>query len=230
VNADPTIVQPDEMLTLSGEQVAKWGQVGVVKMGDPCDPIPSVYASDYRCGGEIETGGDFRFSVDEAEQYAARILNAVCWQRARYAEQRATELNEMATGGAATHDWRPRSDTDRVAACVRCRTVAYSDELLVAGAVPDCGTKCPRQWHEISVALSGEEGDAVCIFCKSSYTATHLYVLMDANGRYSKGGSFLTFDQAAHISHVMELRFVPVKLTRDMAIAAVAQATDEVDR
>lgn len=229
MNPDPTIVEPDEMVTLSGDQVARWGQVGVVKMGDPCDPIPSVYASDHG-GGEVEFGGEFRMSLDEAEQVAARIANAVRWQRARNADKRAAELNAMATGLAATHDWRPRQG--RSTRCVLCRTVVSADELLVAGVVPACGEQCSLGWHEIYRALSGEDGDASCIFCKASYTATDLYVLIDANGDILAVGPFLTRDQAAQVSEVADvedLRYVPVKRSREAAHAAVTQAREAAD-
>lgn len=220
MNTTPEIREPDEMLTLSGDQVAHWGQVGVVKMGEPSDPIPSVYADD-RPGREIELD-ERPMSLDEAEQFAARILNAVRWQRARNAEKRAAELNTMATGAAATHDWHQQPG--RSAACRRCRTVIHGgDQLLVAGVVPVCGTPCPKQWHEIDSTLPSEAGDAVCIFCKATWSAERLYVLMNAQGQFSTVGPFLTFDQAAEFVEA-DLQFVPIKVSRDEALAAVAAA------
>lgn len=214
----PEIREPDEMLTISGDQVAHWGQVGVVKMGEPSDPIPSVYADD-RPGREIELD-ERPMSLDEAEQFAARIQNAVRWQRARYAEKRAAELNAKATGNAATHDWH---QPNRSAECRRCRTVILGgDELLVAGVVPVCGTPCPKTWHEITTARVREDGDAVCIFCKASWAAEHLYVLQNRHGRSLPVGPFLTFDRAATIVDA-DLEFVPFKLRRDEALAAVAE-------
>lgn len=214
MNQQPDIVEPDEMLTLHGDQVALWGQC-VVPQGEPFDPVPSVYAS----RGEIETS-EYRFDLDEAERYAARILNAVRWQRAKNAEQRAAELNAMATGAAATHDWRPKNDS---AECSRCHCVVRGDEFLSTGVVPPCGTRCPMQWHDIGMALSGDEGDAVCIHCKASWSATHLYVLMDAEGRILAAGPYLTFDQAIAVWEDGS-PFVPMKLARDEALAAVAES------
>jgi hypothetical protein len=223
VNRDRTIIEPDEILTHSGEQVAHWGQVDVVKMGEPSDPIPSVYASSHRLGGEIEFAGEYRMSLDEAEQMAARIANAVRWQRARHAQQRAAELNEMATGAAATHDWH-QPDRNRGATCRRCRLVVLGgDELLIAGVMPTCGTPCPMSWHEISAAASSDDGDATCIFCKTSWSAEHLYVLKDVRGLYLAVGPFLTFDQAARITQAATL-FVPFRLPRAEALAEVGEA------
>lgn len=222
MNTTPDIRQPDEMLTLSGEQVAHWGQIGFVKMGEPSDPIPSVYASD-RPGMEIEVS-EIPMSLDEAEQYAARIANAVQWQRVRYAEQRAAELNAMATGAAATHDWH---QPNRSAECRRCRTVIHGgDELLVAGVVPTCGTPCPKSWHEIGPTHRGEGGDAKCIFCDATWSAERLYVLMNAQGQFSKVGPFLTFDQAVEVMDT-DREFVPIKVSRDEALAAVAERKPE---
>jgi hypothetical protein len=227
VSTTPEIREPDEMLTIQGDQVAHWGQVGVVKMGEPCDPIPSVYADD-RPGREIEFD-ERPMSLDEAEQFAARILNAVRWQRARNAEKRAAELNAMATGAAATHDWhQPRLSAE----CRHCRTVIHGgDELLVAGVVPTCGTQCSMSWHEIDRSLPGDAGDAVCIFCKASWSAEHLYVLQNRHGRSLPVGPFLTFDQAATIVQP-GLEFVPFKLRRDEALAAMAEhkRSEEVTR
>lgn len=216
MNPEPAIVEPDEILDHGGP-VARWGQC-VVPMGTSIDPIRSVYASD-RMGGEIEVG-DERMSLDEAEQYAARIVNAVRWQRAQLAAQRAAELNAMATGAAATHDWQPDNSSAR---CSRCHTLAYSDQLLVAGVVPTCGTPCPMTWHEISTARSGDEGDAVCIFCKASWSAERLYVLMNREWRALPVGPFLTYDQAFAIRDVAP-EFVPMPLRRDEAVAVVAEA------
>jgi len=224
MNPQPAIVEPDEMLTISGDQVAHWGQVGFVKMGEPSDPIPSVYAD--RPGREIELD-ERPMSLDEAEQFAARILNAVRWQRARNAEKRATELNAMATGAAATHDWH---QPGRSAECRRCRTVVYGgDELLVAGVVPTCGTPCPQQWHEISPAHRSEPGDAVCIFCKATWSAEHLYVLQDRHGKRLALRPFLTFDQALEVVED-DLQFVPMKLPRDEALAAVVEVKVALER
>jgi hypothetical protein len=218
MNPEPAaIVEPDEIFDHGGP-VARWGQC-VVPNGTPIDPIRAVYASD-RMGGEVEVG-DERMTLDEAEQYAARIVNAVRWQRARQAEKRAAELNEMATGAAATHDWH---QPDRSAECRRCRTVVRGgDELLVAGVVPACGTPCPMGWHEIGAALSGDDGDAVCIFCKAYWSAERLYVLMNKEWRSLAVGPFLTYDQAFAIRDVAP-EFVPMPLRRDEAIAAVAEA------
>lgn len=220
MNPNPDVVQPDEVWERDGETIALFGQGPCVPYDQPIDPIPSVYAS----YGEIEPGGDYRMSLDEAERYAERILNAVRWQRAQLAEKRAAELNAMATGAAATHDWH---QPDRSAECRRCRTVVRAgDELLVAGVVPACGNRCPMGWHEIGTALPSEEGDAVCMFCKASWSAEHLYVLKDRQWRSLAVGPFLTFDQASTISQV-DSTFVPIKLPRDQAVAAVADAASE---
>lgn len=218
MNPEPAIVEPDEIFDHGGP-VARWGQC-VVPAGTSIDPIRSVYASD-RMGGEIEVG-DERMSLDEAEQYAARIVNAIRWQRAQLAEKRAAELNAMATGAAATHDWH---QPERSPACRRCRTVVYGDELLVAGVVPACGTPCPMGWHEISTALSGDQGDAVCIFCKASWSAERLYVLLNREWQSLAVGPFLTYDQAFAISEVGP-EFVPIPVLRDEALTAVADAKD----
>jgi hypothetical protein len=215
MTTDSAVVEPDEVWERDGETIGLFGQGPCVPYDQPIDPIPSVYAS----YGEIETG-DYRFKLDEAEQYAARILTGVRWQRARLAEKRAAELNAMATGAAATHDWH---QPDSSATCRRCRTVAYGDELLVAGVVPPCGTPCPKGWHEISAALSGDEGDAVCIFCKASWSAERLYVLMDRQWQSLAVGPFLTFDQAFAISDAGP-EFVPIQVLREEALTAVADA------
>jgi hypothetical protein len=78
MSAEP-ITPPDEVSEYYSEPSAHWGQ-GAVPMGTTIDPIPAVYANDL-CD-EIQTG-DFRFSLDEAERYAKRILNAVRYQQAR---------------------------------------------------------------------------------------------------------------------------------------------------
>lgn len=159
-------VEPDEMFDHEGP-VARWGQC-VVPAGTPIDLIPSVYASH----GEIETG-DYRFDLDQAEQYAARIVEAVRWQRARDAEQRAADLNAMARGNASTHTWGTRDNRDTgTIECTQCRTLVYSDEYLMAGAVPPCGDRCPLSWHAIASNLSGTPGAAACFHCKTVYPAT----------------------------------------------------------
>lgn len=216
MSAQPAIVEPDEIFDHGGP-VARWGQC-VVPIGTPIDPIRAVYASD-RMGGEIQVG-DERMSLDEAEQYAARIVNAIRWQRAQLAEKRAVELNAMATGAAATHDWH---QPDGSPVCRRCRTVVRGDELLVAGVVPPCGTPCPMGWHEIGGALSGDEGDAVCIFCKQSWSAERLYVLLNRQWQSLTVGPFLTYDQAFAISDARP-EFVPIQVLRDEALTAVADA------
>lgn len=220
MSTTPEIVEPDEVSDYYGLPSARFGQT-VHSYDEPCDPIPTVYVSGHG-GGEVQTG-EYRGDLDEAEQYAARIVNAVRWQRARNAEKRAAELNAMATGPAATHDWQ---QPDRSIGCRRCRTVAFGEELLVAGVVPVCGTPCPKSWHEISPTHRGEDGDAVCIFCKATWSAERLYVLMNAQGQFSKVGPFLTFDQAVEVMDT-DREFVPIKVSRDEALAAVAERKPE---
>lgn len=209
--------QPDEVSDYYGLPSARFGQ-GVHSYDEPSDPIPDVYVSGHG-GGELQLG-DYRLKLDEAEQYAARIANAVRWQRDRLAEHRAAELNAMATGAAATHDWQP---SKRSAECRRCRCIVHSDDLLVAGVVPTCGTRCGTTWHEIGSAMPGEDGDAVCIFCKATWSAPDLYVLMDRGGRALATRPFLTFDQAAKVVD-QDAQFVPMKRPRTEALAEVAEA------
>lgn len=213
---EPPIIPPDEVSDYYGLPSARFGQT-VHSYDEPSDPVPAVYVSGHG-GGEVQTG-EYRGDLDEAEQYAARILNAVRWQRARNAEKRAAELNEMATGDAATHDWWPSNGS---AKCRGCRTVAYGDELLVAGVVPTCGTRCPKTWHEIVSTIGAEHGDAKCIFCDATWSAERLYVFRDARGRSLAWGPYLTLDQALPLVDV-DRRFVPMPLRRDEALAAVAE-------
>lgn len=218
---DTPITEPDKTFTYDGVHTARWGK----DIGAPLDPVPSVYASDLP-GREIDLH-DLRLSLDVAAAYAARIVNAVRWQRARNDDQRAAELTAMATGDAATHDWKP--DTSGAALCARCHTLVRGDDLLGAGAVPVCGTPCSSSWHEIGAALSGQPGEAVCLFCDSVYVAGELYVLFDRDGRYLAQGPFLTFERADEISRVAP-RFVPMKFPRDEAVAAVTAAIAAAQR
>lgn len=79
--SDATITQPAEVYEREGMPTARFGQAPGVPYGEWIDPIPSVYASGWN-GGEIDLP-DMRMSLDEAEQYAQRILNAVRYQRAQ---------------------------------------------------------------------------------------------------------------------------------------------------
>lgn len=167
--SDQTITQPEEVSDYYGLPCARWGQC-VTGPGEELDPVPAVYVSGHG-GGEVDLH-DLRLSLDDAERYAARILNAVAWQRARNAEQRAAELNNAARGPAATHDWHETPGGQTV--CRQCRTVAYGGiELLTLGAVPACGTPCCSisSWHEISASLRSEPGASKCLFCRTVYTA-----------------------------------------------------------
>lgn len=164
------ITDPDEVSDYHGLPCAMWGRV-VTGPGEDPDPVPVVFVSAHG-GGEVDLH-DLRLKLDVAEQYAQRILNSVAWQRARFAEQRAIELNEMAAGNAATHQWGTKDNAhDGTAECTRCHTLVYHDDILRSGAVPLCGDWCPLSWHAITGTLRKETGDAKCFHCHTVYTAT----------------------------------------------------------
>jgi hypothetical protein len=170
MSAPDPIVEPDEVSDYYGLPCAMWGQC-VTAPGENPDPVPAVFVSAHG-GGEVDLH-DLRLKLDAAERYAARILNAVAWQRARFAEQRAAELNEIARGHAATHQWGTKHNAhDGTTECTRCRTLVYDDDILRSGAVPPCGDRCPLSWHAITSVTRKEPGDAKCFHCHTVYTAT----------------------------------------------------------
>lgn len=160
--------EPDEVYERDGMAVAMFGQAPAQPYGAPVDPIPTVYASDR--GDTIEVS-EMPFTLDEAEALIARLQSAVRYQQRRIDERIAAELNAMARGNAASHDWH--RTPPGVVECRRCRSVAYSFELLLpTGAVPVCGDRCRQPWHEVCSSLPGEAGAAKCIFCGKTYEVT----------------------------------------------------------
>lgn len=78
--AGQPIIEPDDVSDYYGQPCARWGQC-VIPADEERDPVPTVYAHAHG-GGQVELEG-FRLSLDVAEQFAARVLNAVRYQRAQ---------------------------------------------------------------------------------------------------------------------------------------------------
>lgn len=77
-----TVTAPDDISDYYGQPCARWGQC-VIPAGEERDPVPAVYSNPHD-GGQVEIEG-LRLSLDVAEQFAARIANAVRYQRAQAA-------------------------------------------------------------------------------------------------------------------------------------------------
>lgn len=90
MSAAVDVVEPDEVYERHGETIGLFGQAPCVPYGQPIDPIPTVYASDR--GIEVV---DYPYSLDEAERFAARILNAVRWQRAQATQSASAGTREQ---------------------------------------------------------------------------------------------------------------------------------------